>query len=52
MINPKESTVKKLKVGPATGAPINIDDLRKQFAKHDETHRKYDDNHAVNLPAP
>jgi len=49
VINPKESTVKKLKAGPATGAPVNIEDLRKQFAKHDQTHAT---TNAVNLPAP
>lgn len=47
VINPKEATAKKLKAGPATGAPVNIEDLRKQFAKHDATHSA-----AVNLPAP
>jgi hypothetical protein len=28
----------RLKIGPATGPAINMDDLKKQFAIHDATH--------------
>lgn len=38
VVTSKEDTAKKLKIGPATGQPIKLEDLKKQFALHDKTH--------------
>ena len=39
-VSQKEDSAQKLKLklGPATGPAINIEDLKKQFALHDATH--------------